>query len=55
MIPIAAPGASTSARIAAEAKAAPDPKPPFEIPANITAGMATAKKLKSSAGKGMHP
>jgi len=32
------------ARIAPAANAAPDPKPPFEIPAKVTAKAAVAKK-----------
>ena len=42
--PIATAGGKTSARIDAEANAAPDPNPPLDIPAKITAGIARAKK-----------
>jgi hypothetical protein len=35
------------ARIAPAANAAPDPKPPFEIPAKVTAKAAVAKKTGS--------
>ena len=37
IIPIALPGSMIVARIAAEANAAPDPKPPLLIPAKIVA------------------
>ena len=44
MIPSAKPGGRNSARIAEEAKAAPDPNPPLDTPANSTAAPVTAKK-----------
>ena len=40
IIPIALPGSIIVARIAAEAKAAPDPKPPLLIPAKTVAKVA---------------
>jgi len=38
------------ARIAAAAKAAPEPNPPFDIPANTTASAAIEKKPISNIG-----
>ena len=43
MIPIASPGSMIVTRIAAAAKAAPDPNPPLEIPAKTTAAAAIRK------------
>jgi hypothetical protein len=48
MTPRAKPGGNVRARIDAAAKAAPDPKPPLDIPANTTAGTAIMKKLRSN-------
>ena len=42
----ACPGSKISARIEEDAKATPDPNPPFEMPAKITAGIATAKNIR---------
>ena len=48
MIPSAIAGSTTRARIAAAANAAPEPKPPFEMPAKVTAAPAIAKNAKSN-------
>ena len=49
IIPIALPGSIIVARIAAETKAAPDPKPPLLIPAKTVAKAAISinSKLKN--------
>jgi hypothetical protein len=48
MSPTACAGSSIIANSGVAAKAPPDPNPPFETPANITAGIASAKKVKSN-------
>ena len=48
MSPIACPGPVIEAIIAAAMKEAPDPRPPFEIPANKTPAAAMMRNSKLS-------
>ena len=48
MSSIACPGSLIKARIAAAMKEAPEPKPPFEIPANKTPAAAMMRNSKLS-------